>query len=120
MLRHLFSLLYLAVLQVYTMRDLNPMYFFRGQAPDAKPDTSLECKDSAAAQKKPMTKVPSLLFDIEVRHCSPVYRIWLHRSNSASSVHLGSHWPSDADALGVPLEDALEELGLRCPSLIQQ
>ena len=54
------------------MRDLNPMQFFRGPAPDTKPDTSVECKDAASAQKKPMTKVPSLLFDIEVQHCSPL------------------------------------------------
>lgn len=48
------------------MRDLNPMQFFRGPAPEAKPDISQEHKEAMAGQKKPMTKVPSLLFDIEV------------------------------------------------------
>ena len=57
--------------QVYTMRDLNPMQFFRGPAPEAKPDASQASKDGAAGQKKPMTKVPSLLFDIEVSHTLP-------------------------------------------------
>ena len=57
--------------QVYTMRDLNPMQFFRGPAPEAKPDASQASKDGAAVQKKPMTKVPSLLFDIEVNHILP-------------------------------------------------
>ncbi len=53
-------------IQVYTMRDLNPMHFFRGPAPEAKPDASQASKDGMAGPKKPMTKVPSLLFDIEV------------------------------------------------------
>ena len=70
------------------MRDLNPMQFFRGPAPDAKPDTSAECKDAAAAQKKPMTKVPSLLFDIEVRHCSPMSSDCVPRAIIAWSVNL--------------------------------
>ena len=48
------------------MRDLNPMQFFRGPAPEAKPDASQASKDGMAGPKKPMTKVPSLLFDIEV------------------------------------------------------
>jgi hypothetical protein len=60
--------------QVYTMRDLNPMHFFRNPAPDAKPDASQASKDGAAGQKKPMTKVPSLLFDIEVSHTFPSWR----------------------------------------------
>jgi hypothetical protein len=45
------------------MRDLNPLQFFRGNAtdvvgelPDRKPELT----------KKPLTKVPSLLFDMEV------------------------------------------------------
>lgn len=53
-----------SLLQVYTMRDLNPLQFFRGPAadivgelPERKPELT----------KKPMTKVPSLLFDMEVR-----------------------------------------------------
>ena len=48
------------------MRDLNPMHFFRGPAPEAKSDASQASKDGMAGPKKPMTKVPSLLFDIEV------------------------------------------------------
>lgn len=48
------------------MRDLNPMQFFRGQTPEAKPDASQVSKTGMAGQPKPMTKVPSLLFDIEV------------------------------------------------------
>ena len=55
-------------IQVYTMRDLNPMQFFRGPAPEAKPDASQVSKIGMAGQTKPMTKVPSLLFDIEVGH----------------------------------------------------
>jgi len=54
----------MSLLQVYTMRDLNPLQFFRGPAadvvgelPERKPELT----------KKPMTKVPSLLFDMEVR-----------------------------------------------------
>ena len=50
------------------MRDLNPMQFFRGPAPEAKPDASQVTKTGMAGQAKPMTKVPSLLFDIEVGH----------------------------------------------------
>ena len=73
------------------MRDLNPMQFFRGPAPDAKPDTSVECKDAAFAQKKPMTKVPSLLFDIEVRHCSHCCEDAIIRCNSALPVYFSSH-----------------------------
>ena len=53
------------------MRDLNPMQFFRGPAPEAKPDALQASKDGNAGQMKPMTKVPSLLFDIEVS--LPVY-----------------------------------------------
>ena len=57
-------------MQVYTMRDLNPMHFFRGPAPEAKPDASQVSKTGMTGQAKPMTKVPSLLFDIEVGHQS--------------------------------------------------
>ncbi len=58
--------------QVYTMRDLNPLQFFRGTAadvvgelPDRKPELT----------KKPLTKVPSLLFDMEVqpRRLAPLH-----------------------------------------------
>lgn len=51
------------VVQVYTMKDLNPLQFFRGGAADVLGDLP---ERKAEQPKKPMTKVPSLLFDMEV------------------------------------------------------
>ncbi len=46
------------------MKDLNPLQFFRGGAADVLGDLP---ERKAEQPKKPMTKVPSLLFDMEVR-----------------------------------------------------
>ncbi len=47
------------------MKDLNPLQFFRGGAADVLGDLP---ERKAEQPKKPMTKVPSLLFDMEVWH----------------------------------------------------
>ncbi|BDA42380.1 hypothetical protein COCOBI_03-2670 [Coccomyxa sp. Obi] len=50
-------------MKVYTMRDLNPLQFFRGGAADVLGDLPERKQEQP---KKPMTKVPSLLFDLEM------------------------------------------------------
>lgn len=50
------------------MRELtlNPLNFFRGNTEDTVGDLPCRPVEQSSAPKKPMTKVPSLLFDIEV------------------------------------------------------
>ena len=57
-----------AVLQVYNMRDLNPLHFFRG--PSAATERPEGVDKEAVDKKAPMPRNASLLFDIEACSCA--------------------------------------------------